>query len=512
MEISDKKIIIYGDNRLKEDFEYIFDGLKIERCINDSNYTDILNIDLETIIILIVDNDLEKIISKFNDIGLKYNKHFFLAKDFFCNLLFFKDRKISIWGTGEASKLFVKTVNCTFDCYIDNDTNKRNTIINGKVVKHSNDICDLKDNFIVVASSYYDEIRKNLIDLNLIESENFINYRLIIQFLDMFDKFVYSTDKKNIHCDYPFTTCDIVFHGNVSICCFMGSYPIGNIKYNNIKEIWSSVYVKMIRRSVINKTFCYCYYECPLWQKESSDNLIETEVPYRVGTDMDYTCNLSCPQCRDRIKIAEGKEYAEMDFIADRIIQEVIPNVNNFGLAGNGEVFFSKPYRKILKHKNLQYLSSLYILSNGILFNEENWNIIKQHNLKDICLGFSVDAATEETYQKLRRGGNFNILIKNLKFASYLKRNKEINSIKLYFVIQRDNYREMPEFVKLGKSIDADYISFTRIRNCVGYSNEQFSKISMYDDNNKPLEELKEILQNPIFNDPVVELDIDIIG
>lgn len=135
-----------------------------------------------------------------------------------------------IWGTGTASQLFIKTINCNFDYYIDSDITKKDNIINGKTVKYSKDIHNWGNKYIIVASSFYYEIKEELLKLGLEEEKDFTDYKEIMKFLDMLDKFINTTEKKDIYCNYPFINCDVSVNGNVSICCFTNGYPIGNIK------------------------------------------------------------------------------------------------------------------------------------------------------------------------------------------------------------------------------------------------------------------------------------------
>ncbi len=78
-------------------------------------------------------------------------------------------------------------------------------------------------------------------------------------------------------------------------------------------------------------------------------------------------------------------------------------------------------------------------------------------------LVFSVDAATEQTYNRIRRGGDFKKLIKKIKYALTLKakliRKKE-NQLKktvrpvivIQFIVMKENYREAEEFVDYWKA------------------------------------------------------------
>ncbi len=69
--------------------------------------------------------------------------------------------------------------------------------------------------------------------------------------------------------------------------------------------------------------------------------------------------------------------------------------------------------------------------TNGVLLTPENWERIESVHYAVDAILISIDAATESTYRLLRRGGDFNRLLKNLEFVRELKyRSESLKSIK----------------------------------------------------------------------------------
>ena len=104
----------------------------------------------------------------------------------------------------------------------------------------------------------------------------------------------------------------------------------------------------------------------------------------------------------------------------------------------------------------------LTILSNGNIFTEDKWKMI-DGKFKDIILMFSVDAATKETYEKVRRGGRWENVMRGLSLASKLKKEGKISKFIIRFVVSNRNYIEMPDFVRLGSKLGCDIVDFSRI-------------------------------------------------
>lgn len=122
-------------------------------------------------------------------------------------------------------------------------------------------------------------------------------------------------------------------------------------------------------------------------------------------------------------------------------------------------------------------------------------------------LTVSVDAATKETYERIRRNGNFDVLQKNMEFAADLRRKGELSYFRMNFVVQRENYREMIPFVQWGERLNVDEVFFTKILNWGTYTPEEFSQVSMMEsDGITPKPELKDVIESPEMKSSIVDL------
>jgi MoaA/NifB/PqqE/SkfB family radical SAM enzyme len=196
-----------------------------------------------------------------------------------------------------------------------------------------------------------------------------------------------------------------------------------------------------------------------------------------------------------------------MDKLANIILSEFVPHVDRLSLSGNGEVFFSKIYRKIAYNKalaNRHPQISLDLLSNGQLFTKENFEPLEPL-YKEINLSVSIDAGTKATYErKMRYGGNWEKLVENMAYAGKLRKEKRIGHFTVSFICTLENYREMPLFVEWMKSVNADEIIFRTLLRTPYMPDEEFERISMLDKNFEIKPEFREFLQNPIFSDTIV--------
>ncbi len=318
------------------------------------------------------------------------------------------------------------------------------------------------------------------------------------------------------HCDFPFQLAWIDGTGEVYGCICPGwvQWGFGSIKHEKCNNVWNSIYAKIFRLSIINRTFSfckrnYCHY-C-----NSSDSCAEnTEVqikyktctyPKIVKPSIDYSCNLFCQSCRPTRRVAKAADFWEIEFIAKRLMaEEWLEHAEELIIAGDGEVFYSQIYRKLL-YEVKKKRNKIYVISNGNLFAEEDLEMLLQC-YRFVEMDISVDAASKETYEKLRRGGDWDKLMRNLELLGKARANGDMDFFTISMVVQRENYQEIPEFIKLGKRIYADAIVLVPLLNWGTYSEEEYQANSMISHaNNWISDALKEVLRNPLLEEQGVD-------
>jgi MoaA/NifB/PqqE/SkfB family radical SAM enzyme len=166
-------------------------------------------------------------------------------------------------------------------------------------------------------------------------------------------------------------------------------------------------------------------------------------------------------------------------------------------ISGTADAFASASYRNYLKNfKPEKYpkLKKIHLHTNGSLWTKEMWESMDTiHPYVKTC-EISIDAATKETYEeKTRIGGKWDVLIQNLKYIATIH---TIDNIRLSFVVQESNFREMEQFYDLIRNIFTDRfdIFYGRITNWGTFDDATFKLLDVVDINNPHHSEfLKEI-------------------
>jgi sulfatase maturation enzyme AslB (radical SAM superfamily) len=274
-------------------------------------------------------------------------------------------------------------------------------------------------------------------------------------------------------CDQPFWRMEIHVGGSVYHCC-PGWLPIsvGNIRMQSLQEIFASVPSQRIRDSILSGDYSYCERKlCPfLGQYLVTGQLVtplnegtEEELPnsyhhkkkIALSLCYDSSCNMHCPSCRNELKF-----FTESNIPPDilEVHQQALKNIKELladgyrvylNVTGSGDPFASPLYYKMLRelpaHPNL----SLEIQTNGVLMDEAHFTENMRANTHFISV--SVDAATKATYDRVRYGGDFDRLKRNLDWLNGAVNSGRFPKLKFFninYIVQKENYAELSDFCR----------------------------------------------------------------
>lgn len=334
---------------------------------------------------------------------------------------------------------------------------------------------------------------------------------------------IYNNDnsRKEYTCINPFEYVDIL-RGEVYPCIsdsLKHNFSLGNIYTQTFEEIWNSNNSQKIRYSVTKGNFEYCNHRCmwlnnkdkiidvssssPLrlrndtdYKYESYNDCICKTTPQRITLSLDETCNLTCPSCRSENRTLSKEDRKKLILALENVIRPMLKDCKRVSVSSSGEFFAMKEIQEFFKTLTVSEFPDLtiVILTNGQLLTREKWDEFK--NLHDMPVKFfvSIDAAEKDTYEKLRRGGKWEILCENMNFVSELRKNNKIKGLQLNFVIQGENYNQIEKFVELGRKWNADEIVFQKITNLGTFTDEEFKKINIADKENLHYQELVNIM------------------
>lgn len=290
-----------------------------------------------------------------------------------------------------------------------------------------------------------------------------------------------------VYCSLPFHRMKINSDGGYHSCCHQKSL-YGNLITENvdIKEGFNNHLLKSVQQAVReNRLHDLCNTpKCPLYSNQ--DNLeklatheievddqpidIEMALPSahcNIG-GINPTADTACSMCPRASKTFMDLEPAE-DLIDD-ILNKIKPFMNKIrvlNIQGIAEPFWKGRVLEILERLDFEkYRDAIHFwtFTNGTVFGDK----IQDEFIKVVkygSLGFSIDAATPETYVKIRKLNYFKTIERNLK--RYVEKTKHLKNEDQYlhsftsFNINMINVHEMEQMVRWSHSLGLDRTEFT---------------------------------------------------
>ena len=338
-------------------------------------------------------------------------------------------------------------------------------------------------------------------------------------------------DKKiNIdrRCSFPWNTLGINANGEIFICVSPSWIPkfVGNIqKINNIYEALNSEMALKIRNEIVNNRYFYCNNQiCSFFKHVPSDSyntqpdndhqsivalpdriddqLQVTAIPSNLIFDFDYTCNFKCPSCRTEL-INNNKHHVIRNInnnIVDKIKTLVIDQIENQPITirwCGGEPFISESYLDLMNYISAAGKTNIrHIIQTNGSYLQSKKDLLQRLLPSTQEVRISFDAATEATYHKIRVNGQWNLLLDNVRwFKQFVSKNNFPIQVSADFVVQLDNYREIPLFVELCAQLGIAHINFTKMWNWGTWPQDIFDSKNVYNPKHPKFPELQDLFK-----------------
>ncbi|MDD7333712.1 MAG: radical SAM protein [Lachnospiraceae bacterium] len=185
-------------------------------------------------------------------------------------------------------------------------------------------------------------------------------------------------------------------------------------------------------------------------EKWAASNDIQNEVsdfPLYILTELNSFCNLHCTMC----KHAEDSSEMERKSMPIEMYEEIIKQCKEMGVPsiniGTGtECTLHPQIDRIMTDVKKSGAIDKFFLTNGSTLNARLIDLIFGGEFERVEI--SVDAATAETYEQIRRNGKYQRLEDNINQLIEKKRlrKSKLPIIRLSFCVQKDNIEEIDAF------------------------------------------------------------------
>ena len=200
--------------------------------------------------------------------------------------------------------------------------------------------------------------------------------------------------------------------------------------------------------------------------------------PEQIVLMINERCNYRCIKCNQN---HDNKHEMPMAYFAD--LEHVLPFVERVTLTG-GEPLLHSGIEDIFAMLGRHSVAT-WLVTNAALLEERKCAMLIDYVAK---IKVSIDAATDETYRRMHKGGRATRALANLAKLASMKLTKGVcnPSISFNFVALRENIGELKKLVAVAASIGVDEVN---VIHCKCW-NEELAESSLYFDQQRSDEEM----------------------
>lgn len=175
--------------------------------------------------------------------------------------------------------------------------------------------------------------------------------------------------------------------------------------------------------------------------------------PILLETEISTACNLKCAMCELSLGHKRWGQPARLMPYEDVVkILDEFPHLIFWDFTGIGEPLLHPRFLDIVREVKRRGVY-LECFDHFGLWDERITDFMLDHKLNRVQP--SIDGATKETYESIRRGGNFDTVCHNLRYLFDEKRRRKspLPIIDAHYIVQESNRHEMVPFVRLMRDL-----------------------------------------------------------
>lgn len=260
------------------------------------------------------------------------------------------------------------------------------------------------------------------------------------------------------------------------MCCYQRLIPIGNILEQSFESIWYGPIAQDIRAKIIASELPPACLGggCPyLYQgRHKSDSVENIKLPNIFFIYLPNThCNIGgirptakTPACIMCERDAPGYVFDKVNRLSEilPLLKPYMKHIHQIHVQGVAEAFWKDALFDVLNlldfdsHKNHIQVTTV---TNGILLNKDRLTRFLDR-VPRVGVAWSLDAATPETYQKIRRLNVFEQICENIQEYSKLKSVRGDMEFKIQHNINTLNVHEIIQMVRFAHSVQVEVLEF----------------------------------------------------
>ena len=249
-------------------------------------------------------------------------------------------------------------------------------------------------------------------------------------------------------CNMATRGLSIDMEGDCFLCHCDAYLPVAVanvLDLQRLRDVWHGPASGYLQQNIADQKFTYCAVEhCGILQH---DVLLQR---YEISVNIDESCNLACPTCRRGAIMHQKGDLYERRLAA---VNHLVNLVNDFDepqgllltMSGNGDPLASGIMRPLLLNWQPRDNHSVKLFTNGLLMRKLLPNSPVFPHIKYYQL--SVDAGSQEVYERVRHPGRFSVLRDNLDWLAAHRTSD--THVLLFFCLSAANVHDVGNFVDM---------------------------------------------------------------
>lgn len=193
----------------------------------------------------------------------------------------------------------------------------------------------------------------------------------------------------------------------------------------------------------------------------AASDLQEHSHPLQIDVELNAGCNMACPFCIHGYQKIENNLLDRAKF--EKILKEAVSiGVKSVKFNYINEPMLRKDLEEIIRWTKDQGIINIYMVTNGTLLTPKRRQSLMQSGLTKLFV--SLDAVTEDTYNRQRLSGQFNKVVTNV--LAFIKERNEIGQqfplVRVSFLRNQINKHEEKAFQEFWQD-KADLIAFQKM-------------------------------------------------
>jgi len=231
------------------------------------------------------------------------------------------------------------------------------------------------------------------------------------------------------------------------------------------------------------------YYEYRRLWRETSRVEIELDFPLQLDIELNSGCNLACPICPSDLREVEPKMVLmDLELYRDIIDEGMRHGLRAVNLNFVNEPLLRKDISDFVSYAREKGVLDIMFNTNGMLLTKDMSHRLIKAGLTKLSVSF--DGFTKETYEKIRPGGNFDRVKRNM--LDFLKMREKFDSklplLKLTYLVTALNGGELDDFLDFWQD-KADLVSLQNLSNPYeGEQSEQLKRTYGFDNGGRDID------------------------